>query len=380
MRVLALGGCGAMGTEVVRDLVATSDFESIVVADIDIEKATRLIGELDDKRLHAVAFDVTNKQGLIQLMKGFNVVANCTTYHYGVIATEAAIEAKVNYLDLGGLYNTPKQLALNEAANRAGITAVLGCGATPGVTNLLARYGADQLDYVEAIHIAFASFRDIAPSRGLLDTVLDEFSPSTNIFYYDEGKLIQVPPFSGAKEIEFRPPIGKQITYYVPHSEIHTLSRFIKGVHRVDVRGTWRPEIMAALQSFYRFRLLHNDPIQVQGVSVGSRDFLKAHFLQSKRSEDGEWAFLLNVEVVGSKGDKKHKLVYNTSHPTMSQWGKTATARMTGISASIGAQLIAKGQTLTRGVVAPETCFAPSRFLSELARRGIYFHDEVSAG
>ncbi|PYS49562.1 MAG: hypothetical protein DMF68_09625 [Acidobacteria bacterium] len=155
--MIVLGGCGEMGSEATRDLAQTSEFDEIVIADIDLSKA---------------------------------------------------IGAKVNYLDLGGLYNTPKQLELDEEARASGVTICLGCGATPGVTNLMARRAADQLDEVSEVHIAFASFRSIAPSPGLLDTVLDEFSPGSRRFYWRAGEFIEVPAFSGARRVHFAEPVG----------------------------------------------------------------------------------------------------------------------------------------------------------------------------
>ena len=62
---------------------------------------------------------------------------------------------------------------------------------------------------------------------------------------------VEVPPFSGEKEVAFAPPIGRVRTYLVPHSETHTLPRFLPGLRRVDVRGTWRPEIMTALRLYH---------------------------------------------------------------------------------------------------------------------------------
>src|SRR5262249_42937703 len=154
-------------------------------------------------------------------------------------------------------HNTPRQLELDSEAKAAGVSIVLGCGATPGVTNVLARRGADALDTVEAIHIAFASHRSIAPSAGLLDPVIDEFSPEATRFYYEDGRLVEVLPFAGARTIPFQPPVGDQEVYFVPHSETHTLHRFIgKGLRRVDVRGAWRPEIMRALRMFLDYRLM----------------------------------------------------------------------------------------------------------------------------
>src|SRR5437667_7846103 len=231
MKIVVLGGCGAMGSEATRDLARTSDFDEILIADADLERAQALARELGGGRVLAIQVDANNGEALTESLRGFDVVANCTTYHFGLIATRAAINARVNYLDLGGLYNTPRQLEMDEDARRAGVTICLGSGATPGVTNLMARAAADQLDHVDEVHIAFASFRSIAPSPGLLDTVLDEFSPSSRRFFWEAGSFVEVPAFSGAKLIKFSDPVGEIETYFVPHSETHTLPRLLgKGV------------------------------------------------------------------------------------------------------------------------------------------------------
>jgi saccharopine dehydrogenase-like NADP-dependent oxidoreductase len=373
-RIIVLGGCGAMGSEVTRDLMRTSDFEEIVIADKDLSKARALADELRGGRVRAEEIDVTDEHALTERLRHFDVVANATTYHFGLIATRAAIRARVNYLDLGGLFNTPKQLELDEDARQAGVTICLGCGATPGVTNLMTRHAADQMDQVDGVHIAFASFRSIAPSSGLLDTVLDEFSPGSQRFYWQEGKLIDVPAFSGSKRVQFSEPVGEIDTYYVPHSETHTLSRSLgKGVRQIDVRGTWRPEIMQALRLFADLKLTGDGSIQFERQKVSSKSFLRQHILQTSPSfgGDGEWAFLLNVEVLGRSGGKAIQIISNTSHPPNAEWGNTATARMTGIPASIGAQKLARGEAKRTGVIAPDACFEPTAFFAELSKRGI---------
>src|SRR6266581_2785811 len=190
-------------------------------------------------------------------------------------ASRAAIQARVSYLDLGGLFNTPRQLQLDEAARQAGVTLCLGCGATPGVTNLMVRRAADQMDRVEEVFIAFASFRSIAPSPGLLDTVLDEFSPGSQRFFWQEGQFVEVPLFSGTRRVRFAEPVGEIETYYVPHSETHTIHRFLgKGVRRVDVRGTWRPEIMRALRTFANLGLTGETTVDLDGQTISTRKLL----------------------------------------------------------------------------------------------------------
>jgi lysine 6-dehydrogenase len=380
MRIIILGGCGAMGSEVTRDLAHTSDFDEIVIADANLLKAQALADELGGGRVRAEHIDVRDESTLAERLSGFEVVANATTYHFGLIATRAAIKARVNYLDLGGLFNTPKQLELDEAAREAGVTICLGCGATPGVTNLMTRHAADQMDRVDQVHIAFASFRSIAPSAGLLDTVLDEFSPGSRRFYWEDGNFVEVPAFSGAKRIRFSDPVGEIETYYVPHSETHTLPRLLgKGVRHVDVRGTWRTEIMQALRLFADLKLTTEESIQFDGQRINPKSFLRQHIMQTCADfgGDGEWAFLLNVEVIGERELKAARIICNTSHPPNAVWGVSATARMTGIPASIGAQKLARGEAEGTGVIAPEACFEPKSFFAELAKRGIQIRQSI---
>ena len=371
-----------MGSEVTRDLAHTSELAEIVIADADFPKAQALARELGGGRVRAIQIDVSDEDALTKALTGFDVVANATTYHFGLIATRAAIRAKTNYLDLGGLFNTPKQLELDEEARKAGVTICLGCGATPGVTNLMTRHAAAQMDRVDEVHIAFVSFRSIAPSAGLLDTVLDEFSPGSRRFYWEDGNFVEVPAFSGAKTIKFSEPVGEIETYFVPHSETHTLPRLLgKGVRRVDVRGTWRTEIMQALRLFADLNLTGDQSIDFDGRKTNSKAFLRQHILQTAADFGGagEWAFLLNVEVVGQREGKPIRIVSNTSHSRNAEWGTTATARMTGIPASIGAQKLARGEAKQKGVIAPEACFEPKSFFEELAKRGILVKSEEIA-
>jgi saccharopine dehydrogenase (NAD+, L-lysine-forming) len=364
-----------MGNASTRDLARSSDFERITVADLDQGKAQALADELGGGRVDAVAANVTDKDALIRLFAGYDIVLNCTSYAFGLGITEAAIAARRPLLDLGGLYNTPKQLAMTEQAKEAGVTIVLGMGATPGVTNLMARAGSTKMEKVDSIHIHFATYRNIAPSPGLLSTVLDEFSPSTKRFYWEKGELIELAPFEGEKQVTFAEPIGRISCWFVPHSETHTLPRFITGVERVDVRGTWCPEIMHALKHYNEIGLLDVEP---NGHGVVPKDMMTQIFL--KRGDwpgMQDWRFYVNVEVKGRSGPSAVTATYNLSHPGSDVWGQECTGRVTGIPASIGAQMIAQGRALSPGVLGPEAAFEPWPFFAELAKRDIIVSEEV---
>jgi lysine 6-dehydrogenase len=369
-RALVLGGAGAMGREVVRDLAATSEFDEIMVADRDLVAATQVVVELHDKRLRGVAVDVTDSKQVDELLQRADVVANCTTYHYGLDLVRSAIRRRRPYVDLGGLFNTPRQLELGPDAEEAEVPIVLGCGATPGVTNLMARAASTGMDSVDRVEIAFGSLRPLAASPGLLDTILEEFSPTTTRFYYEDGQFVQVRPFSGARVLEFLPPVGALETYFVPHSETHTLPRFLTPQPRhVAVRGSWHPDIMRAMRIFLDYGLTGEEPLAVDGTALSPRAFLRAHLLHTPPVLDSPVAFFLRVDVTGTKAANRVTVSYQSSHPTA--WGASGTARMTGIPTSIGLQALARGEVARTGVLGPEAAFEPGYFFAELAKRGI---------
>ena len=156
MKVLVLG-CGEMGSSAVKDLYYHTSFKNIIVATRKKEKADWLISTLHGKRakVQGREIDVNDKKSLITLMKNSDVVINCVgpNYMYEVLIAEAAIDAKVNLIDINDDYETTfKMLNLDEKARDVGILIVLGLGASPGINNIFAKAATDQLDAIEEIH------------------------------------------------------------------------------------------------------------------------------------------------------------------------------------------------------------------------------------
>lgn len=233
------------------------------------------------------------------------------------------------------------------------------------------------MDVLEEVHIAFGTFRAVALSPGLLHTVLSEFSPATRRFYYEAGQFVEVPPFSGEREIDFAAPIGRQKTYFVPHSETFTLPRYFgPSLRRVDVRGTWRPEIMDALRAFNRFELAGDAKVTLGGQTLAISDILRAHFMQNTPPTDEEgWAFYVQAECNGKKGDNRVTATYDLTHPAA--WHHACTAKVTGIPASVGAQLLLAGKGARHGVMGCEECFDPPEYFRELAKRDLIVSERV---
>ena len=140
MHIIVLGGAGAMGRVTVRTLTEYEDVDHITIADYNEERARELAFSLKSGKTQVRQIDVNNEERLRSLLRGSDVVLSAVDYVYNLPVLRACIAEKVHYADLGGLFHmSRKLLELHAEASAAGITAILGMGGTPGITNMLAR-------------------------------------------------------------------------------------------------------------------------------------------------------------------------------------------------------------------------------------------------
>jgi len=226
VHIVVLGGGGAMGRITARALAEDARVKRVTVADLSEATAQKTIDWLEQGREKAVAAacDVRDADGLAKLLGGSDVVLNATDYPFNLDVMQAALTARIPYADLGGLFHmTRKQYELHGAFAEAGLTAVLGIGSTPGITNVLARVAADQLDTVERldVRIGSADLRSgdvpFAPPYSIR-TILDECSLEPMVFA--DGKTHAVTPLTGQEAITFPAPVGQMTAMYTLHSEV----------------------------------------------------------------------------------------------------------------------------------------------------------------
>lgn len=379
MRALVLGGAGAVCRETTRDLARTSDFDEILVADANLEAARELVSEIGDPRLDVAGFQAEDHDGLVGLMRGFDVVVNGLPFRYDLAVTRAAIEARVSGVDVG----SPKeQFELHERAVDAGVVFVPGVGATPGVTNVMVRRASEVLDRLDAVEIAFAAFRCLAPAPGLLQTTLWEFDPEEpdrQEVYFEDGAARPAPPLSGERVVRFHEQIGEQRVYYVPHDEAFTLPRSFPGLRRAAVRGCFPPHVMEIMTALARAGLLSHRPVRLGDAEMPAIEAVRALLWNAPSSGDNPvWAYGLVVEVTGERAGRNVRCTYRNAHPPQEEWGgEAAYFKNVGIPLSIGAQLIARGEVAATGVLAPEVALPTEPFFAELARRGIRVDEEI---
>ena len=376
MKVLSLGGAGAVCQHATRDLAEFSEFDTIVIGDYDLSAAEKLAAEIGDPRLRALKVDAEDYDGLVQTFRDFDVILNGLPWKYDMAVTRACVEAGVSGLDVS---TEDEQWSLDGAAQEKGIVFIPGLGATPGVTNAMARRGADQLDEVDDIQINFAAFRCPAPSPGLLVTFLWEFHPKTESrVYYQDGEFTWTAPFEGTKMVNFPGPIGEQEVCYIPHPETETMPKSL-GAKAVSVRGCFPPHAMRLARAMVESGLYSEEKIKIKGIETTPFDIMYELLLALPASKETPlWAYGLVVDVFGKKEGRDLRIRLWNRHPPAEEWGgKAAYYKNIAIPLSIGAQMIARGDVTRRGVVPPETAIDPDIFFSELSRRGIEIHQTV---
>jgi saccharopine dehydrogenase-like NADP-dependent oxidoreductase len=376
MRVLSLGGAGAVCRHATRDLAAFSDFDQIVIGDYDLVAAENLAAEIGDPRVTAIKVDAEDYEGLVKTFRKFDVILNGLPWKYDLAVTKACVEVGVSGLDVS---TEEDQWSYDETAREKGIVFIPGMGATPGITNAMARRGADQLDEVDDIQINFAAFRCPAPSPGLLITFLWEFHPKTESrLYYKDGEFHWVGPFAGLKTVNFPGPIGEQEVCYIPHPETRTMPKSL-GAKAVSVHGCFPPQAMRLARAMLESGLYSEEKIVVKGVETTAFDMVFELLLQVPESKENPlWAYGLVVEVYGKRDGRKYKYTYWNRHPSQEEWGgEAAYYKNIAIPLSIGVQMIARGDIKVRGVLPPETAIDPKIFFRELARRRIEIHERV---
>ena len=154
--VVVLGGCGAVGSVAAKTLAARDEVARVVVADQALERAQALAAALGPKA-SAVALDATSADSVRRAADGADVVLNCVGPFHRTVTTVlgAVLDARLPYVDIDDDVDvTLEVLGWDARAKAAGVTALIGMGASPGATNLLAKLIADtQLDRAEAVDV-----------------------------------------------------------------------------------------------------------------------------------------------------------------------------------------------------------------------------------
>ncbi|MDX1988502.1 MAG: saccharopine dehydrogenase NADP-binding domain-containing protein [Candidatus Obscuribacter sp.] len=382
-RVVVIGGAGAMGHVVVRDLLDNPELE-VVIADYDREKADALADTLNSKlkttRVRGDFTDITNKPVMVKGLKNAACVINSTPYYHNVNVMEAALEAGCHYVDLGGLFHVSKeQLKLHERFVEKGLTAVIGMGAAPGMTNIMAAKAQENMESVEAIDIYVGSIDNTKSSHPFLppysiETLIDEYTMPPMVF---DGDYKEMPPLSGAVIVDFPEPVGKQEAIYTLHSEVLSLPQTYKekGIKNCTFRLGLPLEFHEKIKFLMSLGFGSREKLNTREGDFTPRKILAAMLSSFPTPEsEPDDCEVVRVDVRGMMDGKPTLCRLETTVYSVKRWheGISCGALDTGVPPSIVAQMLVADEIISTGVLAPEVAVPAGAFFAELARRDIH--------
>jgi lysine 6-dehydrogenase len=374
MKILVLGA-GRMGHGAVYDLIHNSpEVEAVTVADSDPQKSEAVASKIWSPKLTAANIDASNYEEVVELFRSHDSVISCVNYWYNESLSKAAIEAKANFCDLGGNnYVVDAQLAMDEQAKDAGINIIPDCGLAPGMVSILAMHGAKQFDTVSEIHIRVGGLPQ--EPRGPLKYQL-VFSVEGLINEYVEkarvirgGKITEVESMTELESLSFEsfPPLEA----FQTSGGTSTLpDTFLGKIDVLDYKTIRYAGHCGRFKTMIDVGLCSSDEILVDYQKVVPRKVFGTLLQQHLPADEPDYV-LVRLDFVGLQGGKESKLRYDIVDRFDAGTGLSSMMRTTAFPASIIAQMMAKGEVLTRGATPQEKAIDPDKFVSELERRNI---------
>ena len=252
MKVVVLGA-GGMGAYAAKT-ASTLDFvDELVVGDLDGGAAETLAARLGPKA-SGTAVDVQDSRALSELFSGATAVLNTVGpfFRLGPPVLRAAIAARVHYLDINDDWeSTEAMLALHDDARSEGVTAVIGVGASPGISNMLACLAMRELDDVDEVIAGFDLDAAMPEERGdepCAATVHALHQLSGRIRVFEDGAFADAKP---QRRVGFDyPGLGSRSGWTMGHPEAVTFPRTFPKLRSARVLMTMAPSGRLAARVF----------------------------------------------------------------------------------------------------------------------------------
>ena len=369
-------GAGLQGSACAYDLLQNPDVEEVRLADIRIDHIEPFLAPHSGKRLIPTRLDVRDEEAVLGLMGEADAVMSALPYYLNYDMAVCAVDSGVHFCDLGG--NTEivfKQKTLHERARAEEVSVIPDCGLAPGMVNILAQWGIEQLDKVEAVRIYVGGLPQ-KPEPPLnyqivysLEGVLDYYT--TLSWVLRAGKRTRVKALSERETVQFPKPLGKLEAFHTAGGLSTMAFRYEGKIPTMEYKTLRYPGHAALMESIRELGLLDLEPVDVKGHHVVPRDAFIATVGPRLKKEGGRDLVALRVLVDGKKRGKKKTVGWELLDYYDEKTGISAMERTTGFSLAITGVMQARQQVAGAGVLTPDEAMPAKLYVDALAKRGI---------
>ena len=405
-RVLVIGCGGVASVAIQKCCQADEVFTELCIASRTKEKCDALAEKLKGKTktvLTTAKVDADDVDQLIELINDYkpDLVMNIALPYQDLTIMDACLACGVNYMDTANYEpedtDDPKWRAIYEKRCKeegfsayfdyswqwayrkkfedAGLTALLGCGFDPGVTQAYCAYALKhEFDQINTIDILDCNGGDHGYAFAT------NFNPEINLrevsapgSYWENGHWVEIPPMDIKREYNFDQ-VGDKDMYLLHHEEIESLAKTIPGVKRIRFFMTFGQSYLDHMRCLEDVGMLSTTPIQYNGQEIVPIQFLK-ELLPDPASLGPRTKGKTNIGCIftGVKdGKEKTYYIYNVCdhQECYHEVGSQAISYTTGVPAMCGALMMLTGKWIRPGVYTVEE-FDPDPFLDALDRYGL---------
>ena len=405
-KVLVIG-CGGVASVAIRKCCQVSEvFSELCIASRTKSKCDELAADLEGKtetKITTAQVDADDVDQVIALIKEYqpDLVMNIALPYQDLTIMDACLACGVNYMDTANyepedtedpewreIYNKrceekgfsayfdySWQWAYREKFEKAGLTALLGCGFDPGVTQAYCAHAKkNEFDTIDTIDILDCNGGDHGYAFAT------NFNPEVNLrevsapgSYWEDGHWVEIPAMSIKREYDFDC-VGQKDMYLLHHEEIESLAKNVPGVKRIRFFMTFGQSYLTHMKCLENVGMLSTSPILFEGKEIVPIQFLKA-LLPDPASLGPRTVGKTNIGCIftGKKeGKEKTIYIYNVCdhQECYKEVGSQAISYTTGVPAMIGAALVVDKVWDKDGVFNIEE-FDPDPFMDMLNQYGL---------
>ena len=386
-RAMIIGAGGVAGVVINKCCQNSDVFTEIMIASRTKAKCDAFREKLQPTTKTVITtaqVDADNVEELTALIKSYNpeIVINVALPYQDLHIMDACLAAGVNYLDTANYEpeDTAKfeyswQWAYRERFEKAGLTAILGCGFDPGVTGVFSAYAMKhQFDEINYIDILDCNGGD----HGY--PFATNFNPEVNLrevsapgSYWEDGHWVEIPAMSIKREYNFDQ-VGEKDMYLLHHEEIESLAKNIPGVKRIRFFMTFGQSYLTHMKCLENVGMLSTEPVEFEGHKIVPIQFLKA-LLPDPATLGPRTVGKTNIGCIftGKKdGQEKKAYIYNVCdhQACYKEVGSQAISYTTGVPAMVGAMMLLTGKWNKPGVYTVEE-FDPDPYMDALNQWGL---------
>ncbi len=390
MRIL-LVGAGGVGAAFAAIAERRDFYDQIVIADYDLARAETAA---TDPRFVAARVDASDAGSVEGLCREYSIthVMNAVDPRFVMPIFDGAFAAGADYLDMAMSLSRPhpsspyehcgvklgdEQFAKAHQWEAAGRLALCGIGVEPGLSDVFARYAADELfSEIDELGTRDGSNLtvdgyDFAPSFSIWTTIEECLNPPV---IWEKGKgWFTTAPFSEPEVFDFPEGIGPVECVNVEHEEVLLMPRWVD-CKRATFKYGLGDEFIDVLKTLHKLGLDKTDKVRVGGVEVSPRDVVAACLPNPAElgpRMKGKTCAGLWVTGKGKDGNPRSTYLYHVvdNEWCMTEYGHQCVVWQTAINPVVALELLATGAWSGAGVLGPEA-LPPKPFLDLLVDYG----------